>query len=643
MSQSNSMPPETEMSSTDTTQVLETWQEVDEIMQRVQVAVRDYASDLNEYFSTQEQSQAQVIDQIRQDLIEQFNTQRQQLEQQANQLAAERGQFAEQQQELERRWAELERTREDLDDREVRLDQQANRQLESSERLEKLQAELGTKGQEFESQLESIEGLKAELEKRDKQVAQQQTAVAQREAELQERVDQQDELLKQKVAELETQYEQRETELQKQTGQQDELLEQKVAELEAQYKQRIAELEGEQSVTREDLDKREAKLAMKEQEFQMMADRVAQEMREKKESHDAAIDQRDATLAKRELKCREIEEQIEQQRQQIEAHKAELEPAGQSAEGVLQRHNEVAAASQSLAETEARLIRQWGLQKASKIAIAAMVLLGINIAIGHLLSGLVANGSWVASAAVKFQLPAGTNTDAWLDSQTRALRTKPAIDRTIVAMRQSGYSGPTTPDHIQQIISQGLHVYSPAPGELHLELHSPIKSELVPMLQGLVRSAATDPNTGKDVPGVTIAKAATLAAEPIDENRTMRNLMMTGVSLALSMVIVFMAMKVVTRRAHRQPRATVGHVAADAQVWAQHAKHLKHNPNAEEQESPSFNTARVTPKNSAKANEHKDKANPLVGGAAPEMRSLDKPDQDPGRNDNTLAPEFKPL
>lgn len=537
MSHAPTLPASTPGPSITPSPVVESWQEVDSLIQRMQSAVREYANDLTAYVSAQEQAQAEAAEHIRRQLLDDLRGQREQIEKAQNQVAADRNQLQAQHKELDERAGELDKLHRDLDDRESRLDIQANR-------LEQATAGVARQQSELEAQLRQLQTDRAALTQAQAELDQHKQQLAQRQAELEKH--------------------------------------------ESQIKAAV-----------DALGQREAQVARKEKEFKETAERVTREMREKKQQQDAAMDQRDGTLARRERKCRKTEDELTQRRaklhqykeilekrsQQLKSDETELEPKRRAAEAVLAKRDQVAEAQQTLAQTEMRMIRRWGTHRAITIGAAAMVLVGINAAISYVAAGWLADRTWAATAVVQLPLPAGTPADAWVNSQSQTLASPAMIDRAILTMRQIGYTGSATPDQVRQTLAQGLNVHSPSAGVLLIELHGQKQSELAPILGGLSRALTTEPNSGTNLPGASVVQGATLAAQPLSDNRLTRAAQLMGLLLLVSTVLCLIVTKLLLRRA--QPQAVgLNTIAADAQIWFEHAKHLRHNPSQSDDIAP---------------------------------------------------------
>jgi len=598
-------------------QVVESWQEVDSLIERMQSAVREYAKELTDYVDAREQAQEQAAEHIKQQMLEELRDQREQIEAAQQSLDAERQVLETDRAEVESRWAEVERAQKELDDRETRLDQQHTQQEQTQRSLDQLESRLAADRKAVESLEQEHKARQDQLESRTRELDERQAALDTIKQDVQQRQDD----LNQRAEKLETKEQQFKrtadrvtNELReqkdKQTAALKEARQQQEAELKRQREQQETELAARREQQEAELTKAQQHL---EGELAEAKQKQEAEFAERTRETQADLDQRVATVARRERKASKVDEELDARRAKLHQYKeileqrshkvreqeAEVEPMRRAAEAVLAKRDEVNEAQQSLAETETAMIRRWGMHRASGLAIAAMVLLGVIAGISHVAGGWVSDQTWAATAVVQHQTPLPAPPDAWLAEQQQLIADTATIDRALMTMRQIGYTGPATPQHIRQMIDSGLTVHSPAAGVLHLELRGPRQSELAPILGGLVRAMSTDAATSMPRPDVAIVQGATLANTPLADNQVARSIQIFIGAAAVSLLVFFGAMFVLMRM--RGGQATVLEpIAADAQVWQEHARHLRHNPESESDGAPAAEAPAQTPKKPGK-------------------------------------------
>lgn len=571
-------------------QVIRSWQQVDSLIESMQSAVRDYSKQLNEYVGEQERQQQEAAETLRQQIIDELAAQREEAEALRRQLDEDRAAADADRRKIDEELNDLDRMQRELDDREKRLDAQSNEQEAERQRLDAARAELEAARSELEALRSRTEAAAQELEQREAALNERSESL---EAEVAKRAEEIEATLARRTEEIEAELQRRSEEL-------DQTLARRSEEIDAELARRTQELESLKSQNEaqsKDLQQRSARMEKREADMKLTAERAVAELREQKQQVDAdarkrteeldartkSLDERQASVEQgekelddRRAKLRQYKDILDSQTQTLRAEQEALEPTRQSAERVLRMHDDVIAQSREMAKVEARMIRRWGVQKSFAWVTAAVVCLAVMAGVSYLIAGKLADRVWAATAVVQMDGAASGDTAAWAADQMQIMLSEKLIDSAMITMRQIGYTGPATPEHIRSTLDGGLHVNAPSPGVLHVELHGGREEELAPILGGIVRAYAASEQWAK--PG-TIVQGATLANTPIQDNRMETAGKVFGVTGAIGMLLFFATMFFLTRQKPVETLA-VG-VDEDAEVWSRHARNLRHNPDTE--------------------------------------------------------------
>jgi len=537
-------------------QVIRSWQQVDSLIESMQAAVREYSSQLNEYVSEQERAQQEAADHLRQQILDELEAQRKEVEQQREQIDSDRAAVNEDRQKVDEQLNDVERRLRELDDRETRLDTQANENDQAREQIDKARGEIDDLRKQLDADLTELQQREEQVKEQLGQIEQRQAACDQREKELSERSAR----IEKRDAEMKKTAEQAVAELREQKEQVD-------AETAAKKKE-IAELQGK-------LDRREGRVKTVE-----------------------------AELEARRAKLRQYKDILDERSTELKDGEAALEPMRRSAEAVLRSHDDVVAQQKELAKVESRMIKRWGVQRSFGWVTAAIVCLAVMAGVSYLISAKLADQVWTATAVVQVDGSGAGDAAAWAESQQQLMTSDQVINAAMSTMRQIGYTGPATPEHIKAALEAGLHVNAPNTGVLHIELHGPKQHQLAPILGGIVRAYATSDLHGANA---SIVQGATLAAEPIEDNRIVTAGKVFGVTGGIGLLLFFATMFFMTKRL---PVETAAFAVDDEEedVWSKHARHLKHNPSSEGDDDDEDAPVAVKPKRKAKAKSKKAKA-----------------------------------
>lgn len=539
--------------------ILEQLGEVDGMIEQMQQAIRAYAEQLDEYVTEQQRQQELAAQRLREQIVEEFQDRREQLDHDQQQLEADRKQFEADRTDLDQQIAAYQQRIKQAENREMRLDQQANTQVQRQEQLDQAEqdltaaraavdsreSDLNERRQQLDDRAEELEGKANDLAAARRQIQQRHEELNQRAAKLEKRQADFKATADRVTAELRQQREQFEAEARTRR-------EQFEAEAQAQRDRIEAEAQAQQAQL-------EAEAKARREQFEAEADQRNKALvhRERKADH------RDQELADRRAKLHQYKDILEKRSTRLRESEAAVEKTRAAASRIVAQRKTIQKRQQELAETETQMIRRWGVQHALGWATAAAVCLAMLAGLSWFVSAPLADRTYVATAVVQHDRDTAKAAD-WADQQVAQITSGPNIDQAVTVMRQIGYTGPASPEHIRQLLA-GMSVHSPTAGVMNLELRGSDNSELVPVLGGLLRSHVATVEEANPDADPAILQGATLAAEPAEDNRVAVAAQVMGGTTGVSLVVFTLAMFYLTRT--RTPVAVVDAPADSAVDW----------------------------------------------------------------------------